>query len=119
MNTQLLEYTEQKVDELLAAPSSSKNTLNAAQTWKDVIAQGVDADAATKELLDALDKHHTTIDELIAFAEGPAKEVVGEEYARELLAHAHQIKDQGAKYCDCDACKASHELLAKHGRPVL
>lgn len=119
MDTQLLEYTAQKVDELLAAPSSSKNTLEAAKTWKDAIAQGADADAATTELLNALDKHHTTIDELIAFAKGPAKELVNEDYATQLLQHAEEIKAQGAKYCDCAACKPTHELLAKHGRPVL
>ncbi len=118
MDKELFDYTAQKVEELLAAPSSSQTTRDAAQGWKDAIAAGADEDAATKELLDAIDAHHTTIDELIAFASGAAKDVMGEEYAANMLAHAQQIKAEGAKYCDCAACTATHELLAKHGRPV-
>ena len=117
MDKELFDYTAQKVEELLAAPSSSQTTRAAAQGWKDAIAAG--EDAATKKLLDAIDEHHTTIDELIAFASGAAKDVMGEEVAAGMLAHAQEIKAQGAKYCDCAACTATHELLAKHGRPVL
>ena len=119
MDKELFDYTAQKVEELLAATSSSKETLDAAQGWKDAIASGADADEATKELLDILDRHHTTIDELIGFAQGPAKDIMGEEVAAGMLAHALQIKGEGAKYCDCAACTAAHALLAKHGRPVL
>ena len=119
MNKELLDYTAQKVDELLAAPSSSQKTREAAQGWKDAIASGADADVATKSLLDAIDEHHTTIDELIGFARGAAKDIMGEEVAAGMLAHAIEIKEKGARYCDFAACVATHELLAKHGRPVL
>lgn len=119
MDKELFDYTAQKVEELLAAPSSSKVTLEAAQAWKDAVASGADVDAATTTLLDAIDQHHTTIDELIAFASGAAKDLMGEEVAAGMLAHAQEIKAQGAKYCDCAACTAAHKLLAKHGRPVL
>lgn len=119
MDKGLFDYTAQKVEELLAAPSSSKATLDAAQGWKDAIAAGKDADEATKALLDAIDAHHTTVDELIAFASGAAKDLMGEEVAAGMLAHGQEIKAAGAKYCDCAACTATHELLAKHGRPVL
>ena len=118
MEKDLLEYTAQKVEELLAAPSSSRQTLDAAQAWKDAIAAGEDADVATTALLDAIDEHHTTIDELIAFAQGHAKEMLGEDVAAGMLAHAQERKAAGEKYCDCAACTAAHELLAKHGRPV-
>jgi hypothetical protein len=119
MDKELFDYTAAKVEELLAAPSSSKTTRDAAQGWKDAVAAGKDVDEATKALLDAIDAHHTTIDELIAFASGAAKDIMGEEVAAGMLAHALEIKEQGAKYCDCAACTATHELLAKHGRPVL
>lgn len=118
MQNDLQDYTAQKVEELIAAGSSSQETRDAAQAWKDAVASGADVDAATKELLDILDRHHTTIDELLAFASGPAKDVMGEEVAAALLEHAQDIKAKGAKYCDCAACTAAHELLAKHGRPV-
>ena len=119
MDKELFDYTAQKVEELLAAGSSSQQTRSAAQAWKDAIAASEDADAATTKLLDAIDEHHTTIDELIAFASGAAKDLMGAEAAAGMLAHARQIKAEGAKYCDCAACTATHKLLAKHGRPVL
>ena len=119
MDKELFDYTAAKVEELLAAPSSSKTTRDAAQGWKDAVAAGKDVDEATKALLDAIDAHHTTVDELIAFASGAAKDLMGEEVAAGMLAHGQEIKAAGAKYCDCAACTATHELLAKHGRPVL
>ena len=119
MDKQLFDYTAQKVDELLEASSSSQETRDAAQGWKDAIAAGEDADVATAKLLDIIDRHHTTIDELIGFAQGAAKKIMGAEVAAGMLAHALEIKKKGAKYCDCAACTAAHALLAKHGRPVL
>ena len=50
------DYTAQKVDEMLAAPSASADTKKSAQAWKDAIAAGKDADAATNTLLDAIDR---------------------------------------------------------------
>ena len=85
MDKELFDYTAEKVDELLAASSSSQETRDAAQGWKDAIAAGADADAATKTLLDIIDRHHTTIDELIGFAQGPAKDLMGEEKAAGML----------------------------------
>ena len=119
MEKELFDYTAQKVDEILAAASSSQKTRDAAQAWKDAIASGADADAATATLLDIIDEHHTTIDEVLAFAEGPAKTILGAEAAAAMLAHETKRKQAGAKYCDCAACIAAQELLAKHGRPVL
>ena len=119
MEKELFDYVAKRVDILATADTSKQDTKDKAQAWKDAIAAGEDADAATKKLLDAIDEHHTTIDELIAFASGAAKDVMGEEVAAGMLAHAQEIKAQGAKYCDCAACTATHELLAKHGRPVL
>lgn len=118
MNAELFDLTKVKVDELLEASSSSQQTRDAAQAWKDAVASGADVDEATTTLLDALDEHHTTIDELIAFAEGPAREIMGLEVAANMLNHALEIKEKGAKYCDCAACTAAHALLAMHGRPV-
>ena len=119
MDKELFDYTAQKVDELLAAASSSQETRDAAQGWKDAIASGADSDVATVELLDIIDRHHTTIDEVLAFARGAAKQVLGIEAAEAMLAHELKRKEEGARYCDCAACVAAQKLLAKHGRPVL
>ena len=117
MDKGLLDYTTSKVDEMLAAPSASAETKSAAQAWKDAIANGSDADAATNTLLDAISEHQTSIDDLIAFAGSDAgKQVFGEEGAAKMLAHSEERKKAGAKYCDCAACKPCHELLHKFGR---
>ncbi len=119
MNKELFDYTAQKVDELLAADSSSQTTRDAAQAWKDAIASGANEDEATKKLLDAIDERHTTIDEVITFAQGPAKTMLGAKAAADMLALANDAKKRGDKYCFCAACVAARKLLAKHGRPVL
>ena len=103
MDKELLDYTASKVDEMLAAPSASAETKRAAQAWRDAIAKGDDADAATNTLLDAISAHQTTIDDLIGFVgSDTGKQVFGEEGA--------------AKFCDCAACRPCHELLHKFGR---
>ena len=39
MDKELFDYTAQKVDELLAAASSSQETRDAAQSWKEVLSK--------------------------------------------------------------------------------
>ena len=72
--------------------------------------------AATDKLLDVLEGRPTTIDGVIAFAEGPAKQLMGEEVAAAMLAEQLKRKEAGAKYCNCPSCTAASELLAKFGR---
>lgn len=117
MDKELLDYTASKVEEMLAAPSASAETKSAAQAWKDAIARGATADAATNRLLDAISAHQTTIDNLIGFAgSDTGKKAFGEEGAAKMLAHAEKRKAAGAKFCDCAACRPCHELLHKFGR---
>lgn len=118
MEKELFDYTAAKVEELLAAGSSAPETKQAAQDWKDAVAaDGADVDAATNALLDKLDEEHTTVDGFIGFLQTDmAKEFMGEEGAAKMIAHEQERKERGAKFCDCDACKATHELLAKFGR---
>ena len=117
MDKQLLDYAASKVDEMLAAPSASEETKRAAQAWKDAVAKGNDADAATSTLLDAISAHQTTIDDLIGFVgSDTGKQVFGEDGAAKMLAHSEERKKAGAKFCDCAACRPCHELLHKFGR---
>lgn len=117
MDKELLDYTASKVGEMLAAPSASEATKKSAQDWKDAIAAGKDADAATSKLLDEISEKQTTIDGLIAFVSSDAgKKVFGEEQAAAMLAHEEKRKAAGAMFCDCAACRPCHELLHKFGR---
>ena len=119
MEKELFNYVETRVDALAAAGSSTQMTKDAANAWKvAVAADNSDAavEAATNQLLDVLEGRPTTIDGVIAFAKGPAVQMMGEEAAAEFLATQEKRKAEGAKYCNCEACAAASELLAKFGR---
>lgn len=122
MDKELYDYVAERVDVLVDSNASTQVTKDAAQAWKDAVAADASdaaVEAATSQLLDVLEGRPTTIDGVIAFAEGPAREMFGEEAAVQLLARQQQRKAQGAKFCDCDACTAASEILAKFGRVEL
>ena len=119
MEKELFDYVAQRADVLSVADTSTQVTKDAALAWKEAVAaDSSDAavEDATTKLLDILEGRPTTIDGVIAFAEGPAKELFGEEAAAQMLAEQLKRKEQGAKYCNCEACTAASELLAKFGR---
>lgn len=119
MEKELFDYVAERADILSTAGSATQVTKDAALAWKNAVAAD-DGDAAVEEattkLLDVLEGRPTTIDGVIAFAQGPAVELMGEEAATQFLAKQQKRKEEGAKYCDCPACAAASELLAKFGR---
>lgn len=118
MNKELFDYTAERAAILTQAGSSKQETKDAAQAWLDATADADKAavEAATTALLDFLEGRPNTIDGLIAFAEGPAAELMGAEAAAGMLAGAKAAKEQGKKYCICEACTAASEILGAHGR---
>ena len=120
MDKKTFDQVAERVRVLISSGASTQVTKDAAQAWKDAVAadEGA-ADEATERLLDVLEGRPTTIDGAIAFAQGPAKEMFGEEAAAKMLEEQTARKEAGAKYCNCDACTAASELLAQFGRIVL
>ena len=116
MEKELLDYVAERADILTVSAASKKETQEAAAAWKDAVAAGEDASAATEKLLDFLEGRMLGIDDLIAFLEGPGKELFGEQMAANMLVAQTQRKEQGGKYCNCEAHTAAGELLAKFGR---
>ena len=117
MEKELYDFVAERAKVLSKSQASTKVTADAAQAWLDVVAADENAaDEATTTLLDVLEGRPTPIDGVIAFAEGPAKELLGEEAAADMLAAQKARKEQGAKWCNCEACTAATELLAKFGR---
>lgn len=114
MEKELYDYVAQRVEVLSKADTSKQETKEAALAWK--AAAEADADAATKALLDFLEGRMLPIDGLIAFLEGPAPQIFGEDVAATMLAAQKQRKEQGEKYCNCEAHAAAGELLAKFSR---
>ena len=119
MDKELFDFVAERADILSTADTSTQVTKDAATAWKDAVAADASDEAvekATAELLDILEGRPTTIDGVIGFLSGPAKDLLGEEAAAEGLAKQLKRKEEGAKWCDCPACAAATELLAKFGR---
>lgn len=110
------DYIAKRVDILAVSDFSTQITKDAALAWKNAVAAD-NSDAAVEEattnLLNILEGRPTTIDGVIAFLEGP---MMGEEAAAQGLAAQLARKEAGAKWCDCEACSAATEILAKFGR---
>ena len=99
--------------DLLAAPSACKEVKEAAQNYLDAAGKEGEA-AAAKAYVAELEADIMPIDGLIAFAGSEAGVgVFGAELAKNILAHAKEIKAAGAEYCDCPACAACKAILDK------
>lgn len=113
MNADVKDYVVEKVNELMNAPSCCAEAKEAARNWLDAL--GTDKEAeASRNLIAEAEEDIMPIDGLIAFAGSEAgAQVFGEEKAKDVLAHAQEIKASGAKYCDCPACAACEAILEK------
>ena len=119
MEKELFDFVAERANILAAADTSKQDTKDAAQAWKDAVAaddSDASVEAATNTLLDFLEDRMLGIDDLIAFAEGPAVDIIGAEVAAGMLAGAKARKAEGWKYCICEAHVAAAELLGKFGR---
>ncbi|HIT44540.1 MAG TPA: 3-hydroxyisobutyrate dehydrogenase [Candidatus Aphodovivens excrementavium] len=119
MKQELFDYVAQRADILVKADTSTQVTKDAALAWRNAVAADNSdeaVDAATTQLLDVLEGRPTTIGGVIAFLQGPAKEMLGEEAAAQGLAEQLRRKEQGAKWCNCEACAAATEILAVFDR---
>ena len=113
MHKEVLDYVVEKTHELIDAPTCSNEAREAAKAWLDAL--GTDAEAAeTKKYIDELEADIMPIDTLISFAESEGgSQCFGADAAKNIAAHAKEIKAAGAKYCDCPACVAVAAILEK------
>ena len=117
MEKELFDYVAERVDTLSESGASKQDTKEAALAWKAAVAADAgSADAETEKLLDFLEGRMLPIDGLIAFLEGPGAGIFGEETATAMLAEQRQRKEQGEKYCNCEAHAAAEQLLTKFAR---
>ena len=115
MDQKVLDYIVEQTHVLMAAPSCCAEAKAAAQAWLDAIGTAAEA-AATEKYLAELAADIMPIDGLIGFAESSdGIHCFGAETAKQLAAHAKEIKAAGAAYCDCPACKAVAAILAQKG----
>lgn len=113
MNKELMDYVAGKTREMMDAASCSGEAKAAAQAWLDAAGTDKEAEEAKKYIAE-LEADIMPIDGLIGFAESEAgARVFGADTAKNVAAHAKEIKAAGAKYCDCPACAAAEAILAK------
>ena len=122
MEKALLDFVTAKTNDLLAAPSASQEVKAAATAWLAAVGTEKEAEETAKYIAE-LETDIMPIDGLIAFgqtelalsifgAEGvKALQIFGAEGVKKLQAHAQELKDSGAKYCDCPACAACKAIL--------
>lgn len=113
MDKKVLDYVVEKTHELMNAATCSSETKEAARAWLDAVGTEKEAEE-TKRYIAELEEDIMPIDTLINFAESEGgAQVFGADNAKNVAAHAKEIKSAGAKYCDCPACAAVAEILEK------
>lgn len=111
MDKEVLNYVAEKTKELMNAATCCGELKTAAQNWLDAVGTEREAEE-TRKYIAELEEDIMPIDGLISFAESEAgSQVFGAETARNVAAHAKEIKSAGAKYCDCPACAAAEAIL--------
>lgn len=113
MENSLRTEMEAKTRELIAAPTCSSETKEAAERWLKAL--GTDGEKAeTEAYIRELEEDIMPIEQLIAFAGSDAgKNYFGAETAEGIVSHAKEIQAAGGKYCDCPACLIVKEILDK------
>lgn len=116
MDKKVLDYVVEKSNDLMGSSTCSSEARAAAQAWLDAV--GTDREAEeTKKYIDELEADIMPIDGLIGFAESEqGAQVFGADTAKDVAAHAKEIKSTGAKYCDCPACAAVEAILEQFHR---
>lgn len=115
MTEEIRNTLTEEVKKLIAAPSACPEAKAACEKW--LAATGTaDEEAATAILKKEAHADIMPIDGLIGFAGSDAgKALFGEERAAAILAailaHAKDIKEKGARFCDCPACSACAEII--------
>lgn len=113
MKQETLNFVKEQTAALIAAPSCSAEAKAAAEKWLAAVGTAEEAEA-TKAYVAELEADIMPIDGLIAFTGSDAGVgVFGAELAKNILAHAEEIKAAGAEYCDCPACAACKAILEK------
>ena len=113
MNQETLQFVTEKSRELIHAATCSEEAKEAAQAWLQAV--GTDRQAEQSRLyVQELEEDVVPIDDLIHFAGSDAgKQYFGAEASDGIVAHARQIKAEGAVYCDCPACSVAAAILSR------
>ena len=112
MKKEVLNYVIKETNALINAGSCCKEAKEAAEKWLKAVGTPDEA-AETERYIKELEEDIEPIDDLVAFANSPlCEQLFGKDRAEGFRAHARELKESGAKYCDCPACAACADILA-------
>ena len=113
MTKELLIFMQEKVGDLVAAPSACAEAKAAGNRFLAALGTADEADAVAALVREA-EEDIEPIDGLVAFAHSDAAaSIFGAEGAKSFAAHADALAASGAKYCDCPACTACAAILSR------
>lgn len=106
------EYADKLADKAAAVADKLDDLGDKAEDAADKAAEKL----AATELIKQLKEGVCSVDDLLdTFGDEGAAEKFGEEFAAQMKAHAEELKAQGKKFCDCDACKKARSILKDLG----
>lgn len=104
---QIIENTKK----IVAARSCYASLKEAGNNWLDAVGKSDENEKFDKYIAE-LKECVTPIDGCIAFSESDmCKNMFGEEGAKAMHDNSVKAKENGAKYCICDACTLGGEIL--------
>ncbi len=113
MDKETREFVEMKTKELINNPITCKEAKDMAEYWLKK-ENTKDEKKASKAYLKELEEDILPIEGLVDFSNSDyCLKAFGEKKAEEFKAHAKSLKESGAKYCDCPACKAALAIVNK------
>lgn len=113
MDKNVLRDLQEQTNKLINAPTCSGETKEAAQRWLNAVGTEQEKEE-TRKYIEELEADIMPIDTLIGFAQSEkGAAYFGAETAAGIAAHAREIKEAGARYCDCPACAIVAEILEK------
>ncbi len=97
MQKDVLDFVVEKTHELIDSPTCNSETRASAEAWLAAVGTEQQA-AATETYIGELEADIMPVDQLIAFANSDAgAQVFGANTAKQIAAHATEIKAAGAK----------------------
>ncbi|MCM1114264.1 MAG: molecular chaperone Hsp90 [Clostridium sp.] len=112
MKKELIDYITEKTHEMLSVDCCCQEARDAADMWLNAVETDNEIQVV-KDYIAELEDDLLPIDDLINFAKSErGAEIFGENQADEIT-HAEKLKADGIKYCDCPACKAAQDIIAK------
>lgn len=100
----------EKAKEMIAAPSCCPELHAAGHAWIESIGKADEHERA-ENLIAEIQEDINSIEDLEAFAKSAMAEKIFGEGVEDFRKHVADLKESGAKFCDCGACASAAIIL--------